>query len=154
LERYFDYKLKYLQFLNSGISFDDLVNRYISEYFDNEIDLAQNQIPSISQMQNALEEYVKTKDKKDTTEVEDSVQEEDKRMIDSQKSEIEKKKKAPDLKFVDYENETELIDRDNLMSGNYYIKDGVLVKGDPDLRSTALYSNWHAGNVDPQDLQR
>jgi hypothetical protein len=42
----------------------------------------------------------------------------------------------------------------NFVAGKYYIKDGRLVKGEPNARATSQYSNWTAGNVDPEDLER
>jgi len=34
------------------------------------------------------------------------------------------------------------------------MKDGKLVKGAADKREVVDFSNWHAGNVDPVDLQK
>jgi hypothetical protein len=47
-----------------------------------------------------------------------------------------------------------LEDIENFVAGKYYVKDGRLIKGDPESRQISQYSNWTAGNVDPEDLER
>ena len=44
--------------------------------------------------------------------------------------------------------------QDNTTSGKYILKDGKLVKGSAEKRETVDFSNWYAGNVDPEDLRR
>lgn len=39
-------------------------------------------------------------------------------------------------------------------TGTYIYKDGKLVPGKADKKIDVDYSNWHAGNVDPEDLKR
>ena len=34
------------------------------------------------------------------------------------------------------------------------MKDGKLVEGEAPIRETVDFSNWYAGNVDPEDLKR
>ena len=69
-------------------------------------------------------------------------------------SEHKKSKDIPKLNFIEPEDEIDILDRNNLSGGTYYLKNGKLIKGVPEQRSTAMYSNWHGGNVDPQDLMR
>lgn len=39
-------------------------------------------------------------------------------------------------------------------TGTYVLRDGKLVKGEAEKQVRVDYSNWHAGNVDPEDLKR
>jgi len=63
--------------------------------------------------------------------------------VNSQELSQQTQKKDPRLEEIE-----------DLIAGKYYIKDGRLIKGDPDPRLTSQYSNWTAGNVDPEDLER
>ena len=147
--KYLEYKLKYLQFLNSNLTIEDKNFQIIEEFFQNEIEhLQEQQIPSIPQLQIQIKEFFNTK------ELSNSQTSEKDENFDAQNTETEKMKKVQNLKFIEYENELDLIDRNNLKPGNYYIKNGELVEGKPEIRSSALYSNWHAGNADPEDIRR
>ena len=46
------------------------------------------------------------------------------------------------------------IDIEAVGIGVYHVKDGQLVKGEAEKRHTVDYSNWHAGNVNPEDLKK
>lgn len=61
---------------------------------------------------------------------------------------------APETGIRVVKDKESFADRNNLGPGNYYIKDGKLVKGKPEQRQAALYSNWHGANSDPEDLER
>lgn len=151
LVKYLDFKFKYLQFINSSIPSGDSSESFIHEFFDRQTDWTQeNLIPPLPIIQSQIEEYI-AESRSQSPETQDTPDDLDK---DSSQSETNRLKTAPDLKFVQYDSEADLVDRNNLPPGNYYFRNGVLVKGTPENRTSALYSNWHGGNVDPQDLQR
>lgn len=39
-------------------------------------------------------------------------------------------------------------------TGTYILQDGKLVEGHAEKRQNVDYSNWYAGNVDPEDMKR
>ena len=61
---------------------------------------------------------------------------------------------SPELPILDKKKDPRIEEIEDLVAGKYFIKDGRLVKGDPDVRQTSQYSNWTAGNVDPEDLEK
>lgn len=38
--------------------------------------------------------------------------------------------------------------------GKFVVKDGKLVSGEAEKRKEVDYSNWYAGNTDPEDLKK
>ena len=57
-------------------------------------------------------------------------------------------KYKPKIKQEEFEEVKEIV------SGKYYMENGKMIKGSPEGRNNSSYSNWTAGNVDPQDLER
>lgn len=141
--------MKYLQFLNSNIPLEDQNYEIIEEFFQKEIDhLQEQQIPPIPQIKSQIQDFFKNKISKNITTPEKN---ED---IDDEKTESDKLKKVENLKIIEYDSPLDIVDRNNLRPGNYYIKNGELVEGNAEKRSSALYSNWHGGNADPEDITR
>ncbi len=38
--------------------------------------------------------------------------------------------------------------------GKFVVRDGKVVEGEAEKRTSVDFSNWHAGNADPEDLRR
>jgi hypothetical protein len=132
---------------------DSIESKAINDFFESQEEWTSENVPPLVEIEKQLNKFV---DRMRETTLDTGVKQNEKNSeFDlGELSETEKNKTAPNLKFVEYNDPLDLVDRDTLSIGNYYMKDGELVKGDPEVRAPALYSNWHGGNVDPKDLQR
>ena len=53
-----------------------------------------------------------------------------------------------------YKTKKEVIEAEKISQGTFYLDKGKMYFGSADTREPVSYSNWYAGNVDPEQLER